>query len=125
MVATWSVDRLGRSLVHLLAILGELHAKGVDLYLHQQGVDTSTPAGTALFQMIGVFAEFERSMIVERVKSGLRRAVAQGKKPGRPRVDQETEQKVLKLLKDGIGIKRTARKVGVGVATVQRIKAAS
>ena len=56
MVATWSVDRLGRSLVHLLAILGELHAKGVDLYLHQQGVDTSTPAGTALFQMIGVFA---------------------------------------------------------------------
>src|SRR5437867_11417936 len=124
-VAAWSVDRLGRSLVHLLAILGELHAKGVDLYLHQQGVDTSTPAGTALFQMIGVFAEFERSMIVERVKSGLRRAVAQGKKSGRPRVDQESEQKVLKLRKDGLGIKRTARTVGVGVATVQRIKAAS
>ena len=54
-VAAWSVDRLGRSLVHLLAILGELHAKGVDLYLHQQGVDTSTPAGKALFQMMGVF----------------------------------------------------------------------
>src|SRR5262249_29709806 len=67
----------------------------------------------------------ERSMIVERVKSGLRRAVAQGKKLGRPRVDHETERKVLKLLKDGVGIKRTARTVGVGVATVQRIKAAS
>jgi len=124
-VAAWSVDRLGRSLVHLLAILGELHAKGVDLYLHQQGVDTSTPAGKALFQMMGVFAEFERSIIVERVKSGLRRAVAQGKKLGRPRVDHETERKVLKLLKDGVGIKRTARTIGVGVATVQRIKAAS
>ena len=93
-VAAWSVDRLGRSLAHLLAILGELHAKGVDLYLHQQGVDTSTPAGKALFQMMGVFAEFERSMIVERVKSGLRRAVAQGKKLGRPRVDHETERTV-------------------------------
>ena len=78
----------------------------------------------ALFQMMGVFAEFERSMIVERVKSGLRRAVAQGKKLGRPRVDHD-ERKVLKLLKDGVGIKRTARTVGVGVATVQRIKAAS
>ena len=72
-----------------------------------------------------MFPEFERSMIVERVKSGLRRAVAQGKKLGRPRVDHETERKVLKLLKDGVGIKRTARTVGVGVATVQRIKAAS
>jgi len=74
--------------------------------------------------MMGVFAEFERSMIVERVKSGLRRAVAQGKKLGRPSVDHD-ERKVLKLLKDGVGIKRTARTVGVGVATVQRIKAAS
>ena len=124
-VAAWSVDRLGRSLVHLLALLGELHAKGVDLYLHQQGVDTSTPAGKALFQMMGVFAEFERSMIVERVKSGLRRAVAQGKRLGRPRVDHETERKVRRLLDEGVGIKRTARTVGVGVATVQRIKAAS
>jgi DNA invertase Pin-like site-specific DNA recombinase len=124
-VAAWSVDRLGRSLVHLLAILGELHAKGVDLYLHHQGVDTSTPAGKALFQMMGVFAEFERSMIVERVKSGLRRAVANGTKLGRPRIDAETERKVVKLLNDGVGIQRTARTVGVGVAAVQRIKAAS
>ena len=79
-VAAWWVDRLGRSLQDLLGFLGELHAKNVDLYLHQQGLDTSTPAGKALFQMMGVFAEFERAMIRERVKSGLERAKAQGKK---------------------------------------------
>jgi DNA invertase Pin-like site-specific DNA recombinase len=60
MVAAWSVDRLGRSLVDLLDVLRELHAKGVDLFLHQQGLDTSTPSGRAMFQMLGVFAEFER-----------------------------------------------------------------
>src|SRR6266853_3065261 len=90
-VAAWSVDRLGRSLQHLLVFLGELKAKGVDLYLHQQGLDTATPAGRALFQMLGVFAEFERAMIVERVQAGLRRARAQGKKRGRPTVGEERE----------------------------------
>ena len=68
-VAAWSVDRLGRSLLDLLTFLGELHAKGVDLYLHQQGIDTTTPGGKAMFQMMGVFAEFERAMIRERVKA--------------------------------------------------------
>ena len=68
MVAAWSVDRLGRSLIDLVGILQEFHAKHVDLYLHQQGIDTTTPAGKAMFQMMGVFAEFERSMIVERVR---------------------------------------------------------
>src|ERR1700730_6280120 len=76
-VAAWSVDRLGRSLRELVAFLGELHAKNVDLYLHQQGLDTSTPDGRAMFQMLGVFAEFERAMIVGRVKSGLARARSQ------------------------------------------------
>lgn len=76
LVAAWSVDRLGRSLQELVGFLGELHGKSVDLYLHQQGIDTSTPAGKAMFQMMGVFAEFERAMIVERVKSGLSRARA-------------------------------------------------
>src|SRR5690348_16502820 len=67
MVATWSLDRLGRSLQHL----GELHAKSVDLYLHQQGLDTSTPSGRAMFQILDVFAEFERALIQERVCAGL------------------------------------------------------
>ena len=62
-VAAWSVDRLSRSLQDLVSFLGELHAKGIDLYLHQQGLDTATPSGRALFQMLGVFAEFERAMM--------------------------------------------------------------
>src|SRR5262245_41506578 len=85
MIAAWSVDRLGRSLQHLVAFLGEVHASGVDLYLHQQSVDTSTPAGKTMFQMLGVFAEFERAMIVSRVNAGLKRARANGKILGRPR----------------------------------------
>src|SRR5215471_6578871 len=84
-VMAWSVDRLGRSLQHLIAFLSEIHATGVDLFLHQQGLDTTTPAGKALFQVMGVFAEFERSMIQERVRAGLKRAKAEGKRLGRPR----------------------------------------
>jgi len=122
-VAAWSVDRLGRSLQHLLGFLGELKAKGVDLYLHQQGVDTGTPAGKALFQMLGVFAEFERAMIVERVHAGLRRARAQGKRLGRPRVLAEVEQRIHRELAKGRGIRAVARRLGVGVGTVQRVKA--
>ena len=69
----------------------ELHPLGIDLYLHQQGIDTTTPARKALFQMMGVFAEFERAMIKERVKSGLERAKAQGKVLGRPTIEAEKE----------------------------------
>jgi DNA invertase Pin-like site-specific DNA recombinase len=73
-VLSWSVDRLGRSLQDLVSFLSEIHAAGVDLYLHVQGLDTTTPAGKAMFQMLGVFAEFERSLIRERVMAGLARA---------------------------------------------------
>src|SRR6266851_5280843 len=80
MVASWSVDRLGRSLTDLLSILQGLHEKGVGLFLHQQGLDTTTSAGKAMFQMLGVFAEFERGIIRERVNAGLARARANGTK---------------------------------------------
>jgi len=123
-VAAWSVDRVGRSLQHLLAFLGELKAKGVDLYLHQQGLDTSTPAGKAMFQMLGVFAEFERSMIIERIGAGLRRAKAQGKKLGRPRIAADVEQRIQRELAKGASIRAAAKAAGVGLGTVQRIKAA-
>src|SRR6202011_3261900 len=93
-VAAWSEDRLGRSLQELVSFLGELHAKGVDLYLHQQGIDTGTPAGKAMFQMMGVFAEFERAMIKERVNAGLARARASGKVLGRPKVGSEIEDAI-------------------------------
>ena len=121
MVAAWSVDRLGRSLQNLVTFLGELHGKGLDLYLHQQGIDTTTPAGKAMFQMCGVFAEFERSMIQERIKAGLARAKANGKNLGRPRVSPEVEMAVLAARSQGKGMNKIARELGVGVSTVQRI----
>ncbi len=120
-IAAWSVDRLGRSLTDLLGFLDDIHAKGIGLYLHQQGVDTTTPSGKALFQMVGVFAEFERAMIQERVKAGLARARAQGKTLGRPKVNKSIEAEILQLRKDGIGQLKIARTLGVGTGTVQRV----
>jgi DNA invertase Pin-like site-specific DNA recombinase len=121
LVAAWSVDRLGRSLQDLVSFLTGLHDKSTGLYLHQQGLDTSTSAGRAMFQMLGVFAEFERSMIVERVKAGLKRARAEGKVLGRPRVSSAVESKVRTLRKAGKGMRWIARELGVGNCTVQRI----
>jgi DNA invertase Pin-like site-specific DNA recombinase len=122
MVAAWSVDRLSRSLSHLVAFLGEIHGKGIDLYLHTQGLDTSTPTGKAMFQLLGVFAELERSIITERINAGIARAKAAGKHCGRPRVSTPVENRIRELLRAGLGIITTARKVGVGTGTVQRIK---
>jgi DNA invertase Pin-like site-specific DNA recombinase len=122
-VMAWSVDRLGRSLQDLVAFLSEIHALKIDLYLHQQGIDTTTPAGKAMFQMMGVFAEFERSMIQERVRAGLARAVADGTKLGRPRTDKATEAAIRAALKAGdTGMHKIAAAFGVGTGTVQRIK---
>ena len=98
MVASWSVDRLGRSLTDLLSILQGLHEKGVGLFLHQQGLDTSTTAGKAMFQMLGVFAEFERGIIRERVNAGLARARANGTKLGRRRAALDGGEERLEAL---------------------------
>src|SRR5436309_14396689 len=84
LIMAWSVDRLGRSLQDLVAFLSEIHALRIDLYLHQQGLDTSTPSGKAMFQMMGVFSELERAMIQERVRAGIARARADGIRLGRP-----------------------------------------
>ena len=123
MIAAWSVDRLGRSLQDLLAFLLELQSKRVDLYLHQQALDTSTPMGKAMFQLCGVFAELERSIIQERVKAGLERARAKGKTLGRPRTDQRTEAKIRQLAARGTGKGKIARTLGIGVSVAQRILA--
>jgi DNA invertase Pin-like site-specific DNA recombinase len=124
-VAAWSVDRLGRSLQDLVSFLGEVHGAGVDLYLDRQGLDTSTPAGKAMFQMLGVFAEFERAMIVQRVRAGIAKARAQGtrtgKAIGRPKVPAEKIAAVRAALAAGCGIRKVARAVGVGNGTVQDI----
>ena len=121
LIMAWSVDRLGRSLQDLIGFLAEIHALKVDLYLHQQGLDTTTPAGKALFQMLGVFAEFERAVIQERVRAGLARARANGKVLGRPRIGQETEDAIRHALKAN-GIRKVAAMVGCGVGTVARVR---
>jgi len=122
MIAAWSVDRLGRSLQDLVAFLSELKAAGVDLFLHQQALDTSSPSGRALFQMLGVFAEFEAAMIRERTLAGLARARAQGKRLGRPPVKQGVAVAVRRSLAAGVSIRRAAALHHVGISTVQRIK---
>src|SRR3954467_10092160 len=121
MVASWSVDRLGRSLTDLLGILQNLHEKGVGLFLHQQGLDTSTTAGKAMFQMLGVFAEFERGIIRERVNAGLARAKANGTKLGRRRVELAVEARILELKAQGDGVHKIRKKLGIGASVVQRV----
>src|SRR6266576_3328716 len=125
MVASWSVDRLGRSLTDLLSILQGLHDKGVGLFLHQQGLDTPTTAGKAMFQMLGVFAEFERGIIRERVNAGLARAKAKGTKLGRRPVKPSVEARIRELKATGMGILKIGRTIGIGTSVVQRVIAAT
>jgi len=122
LVAAWSVDRLGRSLQDLIGFLADLQAKGCDLYLHQQGIDTSTPSGRMLFQMLSVFAEFEREMIRERVVAGLERTKSKGTRLGRPKLDYSVRRKIEIAMRKGKGIRPTARALGVSTTTVMKIK---
>lgn len=129
-VAAWSVDRLGRSLIDLVGLLKELHSTGIDLYLHKQAINTTTPAGRAMFQMMGVFAEFEREMIRDRVMAGLTVVKETGKNKhgeqvtlGRPKVGTKVENSVKELRSQGMGILKIAKTVGCGVSVVQRVLA--
>ena len=128
-VAAWSVDRLGRSLQDLIGTMSDLQALGLDLYLHRQAIDTRTPTGRAMFGMLGVFAEFKRSMIVERVRSGMARAKAKGTKSGkpigRPQVAQAVEDRVRELSAQGLGMVKVSKLAGCGVSVVQRVLAAA
>jgi DNA invertase Pin-like site-specific DNA recombinase len=121
-VMSWAIDRMGRSLIDLLGIIQHLEACKVDLYLDQQNIDTTTPMGRLVFQVTGAFAEFERSMIRQRVKAGLKRAVARGSVLGRPRISADLEHKAQALLRDGTGILKVGRLLNLGTKTVQRIK---
>jgi DNA invertase Pin-like site-specific DNA recombinase len=125
MIAAWSVDRLGRSLQDLVGFLNDLQELHCHLYLHQQAINTTTPSGRAMFQMCGVFAEFEKAMIVERVNAGLARAKAHGVKLGRGKRKDgkrsaDEEKRIRKLRSEGKGILTIARTIGVGTSTVQR-----
>lgn len=127
LIAAWSVDRLGRSLQDLVAFLNEVNSVGVNLYLHQQALDTTTPAGRAFFQMSGVFAEFERAMIQERIKAGLERArredpaerAKRGKKPiGRPGLSAAKRAEIADARASGLSYRATAKACGVSLSSV-------
>jgi DNA invertase Pin-like site-specific DNA recombinase len=118
----WSIDRVGRSLTDLLATIQHLEAVGVDLYLDQQHIDTTTPTGRLLYQITGAFAEFERSMIRSRVNAGLARAKAQGKRLGRRPVSTDVVERIRAQLATGTGILKMAKALGVGTGTVHRVK---
>jgi len=138
MIAVWSSDRLGRSLKHLVEVLEIIRDTGTGLYIHTQSVDTTTPAGRAMFGMLGIFSEFEREMFVARVNAGLARArdaierdghfiSKAGKKHkrfGRPNADPKKLEKARQELANGTGVLKTAKLVGLGTGTVQRLKEA-
>ncbi len=119
MVMCWSIDRLGRSLQHLVEILNELQALKIDLFFQQQGMDTSTPSGRMIFSVFGAIGEFERNLIRERVIAGQQRAKAQGKKLGRPsKMNDGMKNAVVLLREKGLGIKAIAKQLQIGVGTV-------
>jgi DNA invertase Pin-like site-specific DNA recombinase len=123
LVMAWSVCRLGRSLRDLLSLLEDMRAKNVDLFLEKQGLDTSTPSGRLMFQMVGAFAEFEREMIRERVIAGMSRARANGKHVGRPRMDPALREKIVAALREPgrPGVRAIAKRFKMSPTTVQGI----
>jgi len=121
-ILVWDVSRLGRSLKHLVSFLDDIQSARCDLYIHQSGLDTSTASGKMMFQMIGVFSEFERSMIRERVIAGQQRAKAEGKHIGRKtNVNEGTLNAVKHLRENNVPIKRIAKNLKIGVGTVYKI----
>ena len=121
-ILVWDVSRLGRSLQHLVEFLNDVQSVGCNLYIHQQGLDTSTASGRMMFQMVGVFAEFERSMISERVKLGLNRVRANGKKLGQPtKIDDELVSNIWNLREKGLSLNKITQQVTVSRSTVYRV----
>lgn len=126
MIAVWSTDRLGRSMPDLIEVLQTLQATGVGLYIHTQALDTSTPSGRALFQMMGVFAELEREMIVGRVRAGLARARAQGtrsgKPIGRPSLPHKVRDAAHAALLSGASVRGASRASGASLGAVSTMR---
>lgn len=119
LIAAFSVCRIGRSLPDLINFLGDIQSKGVDLYLHAQGLDTSTPSGAMMFQMLSVFSTYEKTILRDRILSGLRRTT---KKSGRRPMPEDRAQAIRRSLIDGQGIRATARLHRASTTTVTAIK---
>ena len=125
-VMAWSIDRLGRSIQHLVSFMTEIQAVGVDLYVHQQAINTATAAGRMVFGIFSALGEYERELIRERINSGLARARAEGKKLGRPSNVNASVITSVKLLREkGHSIHNIAHQLRIGVGTTQKILAAA
>lgn len=118
-VAVWKLDRFGRSLRHLVNALAELEARGIAFVSLRDNIDLSTPAGRLMFQIIGAMAEFERALIVERVRAGLAVARAKGKRLGRPAVYVDASR-IASLRAQGCSWRKIATGLGIGVGTALR-----
>ena len=126
LIAVWSIDPLGRSLQHLIETVNELQAVGVDLYMHQQAIDTTTPAGKLTFSIFGAFAEFERSLIRERVKAGLERAKKNGIKLGRPtNLNDTVRSAIVALRAKDVSIRQIASQLKIGTGTIYSVLSAA
>lgn len=120
-VVVWSADRLGRSMRHLVSVMGELHDCGVQLYSFKQGVDTTTPMGSMLWQFLGIFAEFENNLRRERQSLGIAKAKERGVHFGRPKLCHAKEKSIIQLRGQGLAINRIARELRVGTGSVVRV----
>jgi DNA invertase Pin-like site-specific DNA recombinase len=115
----WAIDRLGRSIQHLVGFMNDILAMDVDLYVHQQAIDTTTPSGRMIFGIFSALGEYERELIRERIMAGQKRARAQGVKIGRPSKLNEAVRTSVKLLRDGgMGIKEISKRLEIGVGSV-------
>lgn len=120
-ILVWDVSRLGRSLQHLVEFLNEALTTRTDLYIHQSGLDTSTPSGRMMFQIIGVFAEFERTIISERVRAGLQRAQSKGKVLGRPPLPESVREGIRSLRAEGKSLSQIGAQYNLSKTSVMRI----
>ena len=118
-VLVWKLDRYGRSLRHLVNALAELEAFGIAFVSLRDNLDLSTPSGRLMFQIIGAMAEFERALIQERVKAGLRNARAKGKRLGRPPVFVNANR-IADLRERGYSWSEVVAETGVSMGTAQR-----
>ncbi|OCL24441.1 recombinase family protein [Gilliamella sp. wkB171] len=121
-ILVWDVSRLGRSLQHLVEFLNDVQSVNCHLYIHQSGLDTSTPSGRMMFQMVGVFSEFERSMISERVKLGLQRVKLDGKSLGRPKkINDVVKKEIINLVNNGWSLGKVANHLNLSRMSIHRI----